>query len=182
MVIAEAGFNIGDPTQWRLKKAMAGGGSLMDIGVYALNATRYVTGEEPVSVNAVEYTTPNDPRFTEVEDNINFQLRFPSGVLANCVSSYSAGFNRLRMTGTKGWAELEPFLSYTDLQMRRSRGGLLEQPRFPQRDHFAAEMEHLSECVMKNQEPRTPGEEGLKDLKVMMAIYEAARTGKTIKL
>ena len=182
VVLADAGFSINPPDQWRLKRSMAGGGSLMDIGIYALNAARYITGEEPVAVNAFEYTTPNDPRFKEVEENVNFQLRFPSGVLANCTSSYGVGLNRLRMTGTKGFAELEPFLSYTDLRMRVSRGGVIEQRNLPQRDHFASEMQHLSECVMNNQDPRTPGEEGLRDLKIMMAIYEAARTGKTIKL
>ena len=109
-MLADAGFPIGDPTQWRLKKDMAGGGSLMDIGIYALNASRYLTGEEPVEVSAMEYTTPGDPRFREVEETITFQLRFPSGVLANCTSSYGAPFNRFRVVGTKGWAELEPAL------------------------------------------------------------------------
>ena len=77
MILADAGFNIGDPAQWRLRKAMAGGGSLMDIGIYSLNAARYLSGEEPIEVNAMTHTTPNDPRFTEVEENINFQLTFP---------------------------------------------------------------------------------------------------------
>ena len=90
VVLADAGFSIGDPTQWRLNKQMAGGGSLMDIGIYALNAARYLSGEEPTEVHAMEYTTPNDPRFKEVEETLTFQLRFPSGVLANCTSSYGA--------------------------------------------------------------------------------------------
>ena len=90
VIVADDGFNIGDPTQWRLKREMAGGGSLMDIGIYALQAARYVTGEEPVEVTAMSYTTPDDARFKEVEETINFQLRFPSGVLANCTSSYGA--------------------------------------------------------------------------------------------
>ncbi len=88
VVLADAGFPIGDPTQWRLNRKMAGGGSMMDIGIYALNAARYLTGEEPAEVHAMMDTTPNDPRFEEVEENITFQLRFPSGVLANCTSSY----------------------------------------------------------------------------------------------
>ncbi|MEJ7615617.1 MAG: Gfo/Idh/MocA family oxidoreductase [Pyrinomonadaceae bacterium] len=182
IVTAEAGFSIGDPNQWRLKREMAGGGSLMDIGVYALNAARYITGEEPVEVNAMEYTTPGDPRFKEVEENINFQLRFPSGVLANCVSSYGAGINRWRATGDKGYIELDPALSYSGLKMRMRQGNRISDVELPQVDHFAAEMEHFSDCAMNNKEPTTPGEEGLKDLKVMMAIYEAAKTGKPIKL
>ena len=182
IVLADAGFSIGDPNQWRLKKQLAGGGSLMDIGIYSLQAARYITGEEPVEVNAMIHTTPGDPRFKEVEENVNFQLRFPSGVLANCTSSYSAGLNRFRAVATKGWAELEPALSYTGLRMRVGRGGVIEERMHPQRDQFALEMDHMSECVMNNQEPLTPGEEGLRDLKIMMAIYEAARAGKTIKL
>ena len=182
-IVSDHGFNIGDPTQWRLKKELAGGGSLMDIGIYALQATRYTTGEEPIEVTAFEQTDRNDPRFKEVEDTINFQLRFPSGALAQCTSSYGyAGQNRIRVIGTKGWAELEPATSYSGLRMRVRRGNATEERDFGQRDHFAAEMDHFSECVMNNKEALTPGEEGLKDLKVMMAIYEAARSGKTIKL
>ncbi len=183
VVNADHGFNIGDPTQWRLKKELAGGGSLMDIGIYALQAARYTTGEEPVEVNAIEQTDRNDPRFKEVEDTINFQLRFPSGAMAQCTSSYGfAGQNRIRVVGTKGWAELEPATSYTGLRMKIRKGNATEERDLGQRDHFASEMDHLSDCVINNKEPLTPGEEGLKDLRIMMAIYEAARAGRKVKL
>jgi glucose-fructose oxidoreductase len=182
VVLADAGFPIGDPTQWRLNRQMAGGGSLMDIGIYALNASRYLTGEEPTEVHAMEYTTPNDPRFKEVEETLTFQLRFPSGVLANCTSSYGAPFNRFRVVGTKGWAELEPALSYNGLRMRASSGGKIEE-RLPQVvDHFAAEMDHLSSCVMQGTSPKTPGEEGLKDLRIMEAIYQSAKEKQLVRL
>ena len=180
LVLADAGFSIGDPKQWRLRKAMAGGGSLMDIGIYALNAARYITGEEPVAVQAMQHSTPGDPRFTEVEENVAFQLRFPSGVLANCTSSYGSPLNRFRGVGTKGWIELEPALSYGGLRMRASMGRTIEERFHPVVDHFAAEMDHLSGCVMDGTEPLTPGEEGLKDLQIMMAIYESARTRRPI--
>ena len=182
VVLSDHGFNIGNPSQWRLKRAMAGGGSLMDIGIYSLNAARYVTGEEPVEINAMEYTTPNDPRFAEVEETINFQLRFPSGVLANCSSSYGAPFNRIRVVGTSGWAELDPATSYGGLRMRAGTYAKVEDRIHPVVDHFAKEMDHLSQCVIDNTEPLTSCEEGLKDLTVMMAIYEAAKSGKTVKL
>ncbi len=182
-VTSDHGFNIGDPKQWRLNKALAGGGSLMDIGIYALNAARYCTGEEPTEINAMEYTDRNDVRFREVEDMINFQLRFPSGALANCTSSYGyAGQNRIRVIGTKGWVELEPATSYTGARLRMRQGGQLTERDIQPRDHFAAEMDHLSECVMNDQTPLTPGEEGLRDLKYMTAIYEAAKTGKTVRV
>ena len=183
VILADHGFNIGDPTQWRLKKDLAGGGSLMDIGIYSLQAARYLSGEEPTEVNGVMYNTPGDPRFKEVEETINFQLRFPSGVLANCTSSYGyAGQNHYRVVGTEGWLELDPATSYRGLRMRVHRANVTEERELPVRDHFALEMDHFSECVMENKEPLTPGEEGLRDLRVMMAIYEAANTGKTVKL
>ncbi|HEY2828139.1 MAG TPA: Gfo/Idh/MocA family oxidoreductase, partial [Pirellulales bacterium] len=80
-ITAEAGFNIRDPDQWRLNRKLAGGGPLMDMGIYALNAVRYLSGQEPIEVSAVSYSTPGDPRFKEVEETIAFELRFKSGIV-----------------------------------------------------------------------------------------------------
>ncbi|HEV2292531.1 MAG TPA: Gfo/Idh/MocA family oxidoreductase [Tepidisphaeraceae bacterium] len=186
MITAEAGFYLGAPDPknlpWRLNKKLAGGGALLDIGIYALNATRYLSGEEPIEVNATSYTPPNDPRFAEVEDAIVWQLKFPSGILANCATSYSAGQNRFRVVGRDGFIESEPFLSYSNLQLHKVIRGKQERVDLPQVNHFAAEFEHMSECVLQDKEPLTPGEEGLKDLKVIEAIYEAIETKKTVKL
>jgi predicted dehydrogenase len=182
-ISCEAGFSIGDPKQWRLRKPMAGGGSMMDIGIYALNAARYLSGEEPVEVQAMNYTTPNDPRFVEVEESTVFQLRFPSGLLANCTSHYGAGMNRFRVFAAKGSFELQPALSYAGLRMQVYRGGVIEERNLPVRDHFASEMDHFSDCVLMGTEPLTPGEEGLKDMRIITSIYEsAAGGGKTVKL
>jgi len=181
--VSDHGFNIGDPTQWRLNKALAGGGSLMDIGIYSLNAARYITGEEPLELNAMTYTSPDDVRFKEVEETTIFQLRFPSGALANCSSSYGyAGQNRYRAIATEGWFELEPATSYSGLRMRINRGNTLEQPSLAVTDQFAVEMDHMSASVMQDKQPLTPGEEGLRDLTIMMGIYESARTNKPVKL
>jgi predicted dehydrogenase len=182
-IIADHGFNIGDPAQWRLRKDLAGGGCLMDIGIYSLQAARYITGEEPNELSAMSYTTPGDVRFKEVEETINFQLRFPTGVLANCTSSYGYNNqNHYRVVCADGWFELEPATIYSGLRMRVHRKNVLEEPQLPVRDHFALEMDHLSDCVMNDKEPLTPGEEGLRDLKIMTAIYESAKTDKTIRL
>jgi predicted dehydrogenase len=183
MITADAGFNIGEPNQWRLNKKLAGGGSLMDIGIYALNATRYLTGEEPVELNAMSYTTPGDPRFKEVEEHISFQLRFPSGILANCTSSY--GYfpqSRYTLLSAEGSLELDPATWYTGLRMKVARRNTIEERQLPTVDHFTAEMDHMSNCVIENQEPLTPGEEGLRDLTLMMKIYQAAQSRQTIKL
>ena len=183
VINADTGFNIGNPDQWRLKKAMSGGGSLMDIGIYALNAARYLSGEEPTEINAMMYTPPDDPRFKEVEDNINFQLRFPSGVLANCTSSY--GYfqqSHYRVIGTKGYLDMDPATWYSGLRMKVGKGNTITEVELPVKDHFALEMDHMSECVMDNKEPLTPGEEGLSDIKLMMAIYEAAKSPQIVKV
>jgi predicted dehydrogenase len=183
VIIADHGFNIGDPTQWRLKKSLSGGGCLMDIGIYSLQAARYITGEEPTEINAMSYTNTQDPRFKEVEETINFQLRFPSAVLANCTSSYGYNNqNHYRVVCSDGWFELEPATSYTGLRMRVHSKNTLEERVLPVRDHFAMEMDHMSDCVMNDKEPLTPGEEGLRDLKLMTAIYESAQSGKVVKV
>ena len=183
MILADTGFNMGDPKQWRLNRQLAGGGSLMDIGIYALNASRYLSGEEPTEVNAMMYSTPGDPRFKEVEEHINFQLRFPSGVLANCSSSYGYFHqSHFRVMGTEARLGMDPATWYNGLRLWVERGNTIQERDLPVVDHFVAEMDHMSDCVMQNKEPLTPGEEGLRDLKIMMAIYDAAKNGKTVKL
>ena len=183
VIVADAGWNATNPDQWRLKKSLSGGGSLMDIGIYALNASRYLTGEEPTEINAMMYNAPGDPRFKEVEETINFQLRFPGGVLANCTSSYGyVSQSHYRVIGSDGWLDLDPATWYTGLRMRVGRKNTIEEVDLPERDHFALEMDHMSECVMTDKQPLTPGEEGLRDMTLIMAIYEAARAGKTVKV
>jgi len=185
IIEAGAGFMIGDPNQWRLEHSLSGGGCLMDIGVYALNASRYISREEPVEVSAFTHRTNGEPRFADpyVEEHCNFQLRFPSGVLASCASSYSTSLNRFRADCTKGWAEVEPALSYKGVKFRYDdRKGDPKTPDVGSVDHFATEMDHFAECVANDKEPRTPGEEGLKDLLVIESIYEAAESGKTVKV
>jgi predicted dehydrogenase len=183
MILADAGFPMGDPSQWRCNKQLAGGGSMMDIGIYALNASRYLTGEEPTEVNAMIYTKPGDPRFKEVEENVLFQLRFPSGILANCSSSYGYFHQSVfRVMGTEGRLVLDPASWYTGLRMWIERDNKIEYRDLPVVDHFTSEMDHFSDCIMNNKEPLTPGEEGLRDLTIIQGIYEAARSNSTVKL
>jgi predicted dehydrogenase len=184
VIVADAGFNLPDPNAWRLNKELAGGGALLDIGIYALNATRYLTGEEPIEVNALIQENPTDPRFKEVEESCVWQTRFPSGILANCSTSYAYNWqNRYRVIGTNGFFDVDPFLAYRGLRMSVKRGSAEpEEVQLPQVNHFAAEMDHFSQCVIEDKEPLTPGEEGLMDHIVMEAIYQSAREGKTIKL
>src|SRR5437016_8214626 len=120
VILADAGFAMKDPNVWRLKKSLAGGGSLMDIGIYALQAARYLTGEEPIVVSAME--TRTDPvKVKEVDESIVWQLKFPGGVLAYCSTTYLVnGLNRYTAYAEKGWFGLEPAYSYAGMRGRRS--------------------------------------------------------------
>lgn len=181
---------------WRMDKKLAGGGSLYDIGIYSLNATRYLTGEEPSEISAQMFSTPNDPRFKEVEETVAFTLRFPSGVIANCLSSYGyQEVKRYQIYGEKAWLELDPATDYYRHQMTIGKKNpsaseenktapktITEEPQIQEGNQFAAEMDHFSECIQENKNPKTPGEEGLQDVRLMQLIYQAAREGKTLKV
>ena len=157
---------------------------MMDIGIYALNACRYLSGEEPVEVTAMTYSTPDDVRFKEVEETMLFALRFKSGLLANCTSTYGWGINRYRVTGTKGMVQSEPFLSYTGNRLYARLPGQreIEEVVIDPRDHFASEMDYFAQCVRDGKDVRTPGEEGLADMRVIEACYRAARSGRVEKV
>ena len=179
MIQAGFGFKIGDPSQWRLRKALAGGGPLMDVGIYALQATRYLTGEEPVAISAVT-TTTDRVKFAEVEESLVWQAQFPSGVMASCSTTYAFGDMRgYRAYAEKGWFGLDPAYEYDGQHGLRSDGQTIARPHV---DQFAAEMDDFAQCILNNQPTRVSGQEGLRDLKIMTAIYEAARTGKTVTL
>ena len=183
MILADTGFKISDPSVWRLHKQLAGGGSMMDIGIYALNASRYLTGEEPTELEAMIYSTPGDPRFQEVEEHVAFQLRFPSGILANCSSSYGYFHqSHFRVMGTEARLVMDPATWYSGLRMYKERDNIIENIDLPVVDHFAAEMDHMSDCVMQNKEPLTPGEEGLRDITLIQAIYRSAQNREVVKL
>lgn len=177
----------GDPDHWRLKRELSGGGSLPDIGIYCLNTVRFLTGEEPAEVSAHIHTPVNDPRFREVEDTVSFRLRFPSGIIAGNFTSYDAHrASRYRVYATEGWFGLDPAFSYRGLQMEMAQADgkieRIEHPRIREKNQFAAEMDHMAECVLENKRPYTPGEEGLQDHRIMAAIYESARAGRPIAL
>ncbi|HTV02199.1 MAG TPA: Gfo/Idh/MocA family oxidoreductase [Luteitalea sp.] len=182
VILCEAGFNIGNPEQWRLTKKMGGGGSMMDIGIYSVNAARYLSGEEPTEIFAMEYSTPGDPRFKEVEETLTFQMRFPSGTLANCVSSYGTPLNRFRVHAERGSFEMEPAYSRRALGLRVFRGNTIEQRSLREPDHFAAMMDHLAESAANNTKPTADGEDGRNDLRVIEACYESVKTGRPVKL
>jgi predicted dehydrogenase len=169
-----AGFKIGDPTQWRLKHALAGGGALMDVGVYCINGARYATGEEPTWVTAQEVKT--DPvKFKEVDETMTFQLGFPSGALASCSTTYNFnGLGSLKVIGSNGWGQLDPAFGYGPIKGNTHKGPLNQ----PVVTHQTAQMDGLADCILNNKpDPNMTGVEGLKDMLVIDAIYESVRQG-----
>ncbi len=179
--------NQGDPEQWRQKRALSGGGSLPDVGLYCLNTSRAILGEEPVAVTATIWTPANDPRFTEVEDNVAFTLHFPSGALANCLTSYSTHEHRyLALLGSTARLEIDNAFAYEGQRLRVARlvdgHNQTAEVSLPYKNQFALELDHFAECVKTGRQPRTPGEEGVQDHVVMEAIYASARTGRRVDL
>jgi predicted dehydrogenase len=185
--IAGNSQNVGDPSQWRLKRALAGGGAMPDIGLYCLNAVRFLSGEEPQDVIATVHRPEDDPRFGEVEASVHFILRFPSGLTATCMASYASHESRFfRLQGAQGWAEMDPALGYNGLRLRHGmlvdgKSATTEVQIDPQ-NQFAREIDHMSVCVKDDIVPHTPGEEGVQDQRIIDAIYESARTGRPVKL
>ncbi len=175
------GFKIGDPAQWRLNRQLAGGGSLMDIGIYAINGSRYMTGEEPFWVTAEE--TKTDPvKFKEgVDETIQFQLGFPGGAVASCLSTYSMNnLDRFFLNAEKGFAELQPSTGYGPIKGRTDKGELMH----PHVTHQTVQMDEMAGIILEDKQPVVPvdGEEALKDLKIIDAIYLAVEKGKKIDL
>jgi predicted dehydrogenase len=176
-----SGFRIGDPKQWRLNKELAGGGAMMDIGIYSINGARYMVGEEPVWVTAQE--TKTDPvKFKEgVDETIQFQLGFPSGAVASCLSTYAINnLDRFFLDGEDGYAEMVPSTGYGPIKGRTHKGELTQ----PHITHQTIQMDEMAGIILENKQPVVPvdGREGLKDLKIIDAIFLAAKTGKRVDL
>jgi predicted dehydrogenase len=176
-----SGFRIGDPTQWRLKKELAGGGAMMDIGIYSINGARYMVGEEPVWVTAQEVKT-DTVKFKEgVDETITFQLGFPSGAVSSCLSTYNMnGLDKFYLNGEKGFAEMQPSTGYGPIKGRTHKGELDQ----PHKTHQTVQMDEMADIIFQNKKPIVPvdGEEGLKDMKIIDAIFEAVKTGKKVNL
>jgi predicted dehydrogenase len=176
-----SGFKIGDPGQWRLNKELSGGGSLMDIGIYSVNGSRYMIGEEPVWVTAQEIKTDKEKFKDGVDETIQFQLGFPGGAVASCLSTYSMNnLDRFFLNAEKGFAELQPATGYGPIRGRTNKGELNQ----PHVTHQTVQMDEMAGIILQGKQPIVPvdGEEAIKDLKIMDAIYLAAKTGKKVEL
>lgn len=166
---------------WRIDKALSGGGSMMDIGIYSLQALRYLSGEEPVEVRATITNPPGDDRFNQdIEDTVDFTLRFPSGLEGHGTSGYSwrQGKNRYEVVGEKHTLLAEPATGYGGNTLSIDGQPLDVNPN----DQFAAQMDHFSNCIRTGTKVKTPGQEGLRDIRLIQAIYESAHSGHPVRL
>ncbi len=163
--------------EWRLNKQLAGGGSLFDLGIYPMNAIRWMTAAEPTSFSAQVATEVPGPRFAQVEETVEFTMKFPSGLLASSGSSYGEkGQNYLNIGGSEGFLEVTEAFAY---QGMKYAGRTLHGPvsvdssvKFP--TQFTLEGDHFADCIHNNTQPATAGEEGLADMLAIEAIYRAA--------
>jgi predicted dehydrogenase len=167
----------GDPNAWRLKKALAGGGGLMDMGIYSIQGTRYTLGQEPIAVKAIQEKTRPE-FFTDVDETIFWELEFPGGFKTTGKSSYNHDWSYLKVEEVHGKFELGPAFGYGGID--GSVNG--KQMPYPQIVQQAAQMDDFANCVTQNKITRVPGEEGLKDMKVVDAIYRSLDSGKWEKI
>ena len=176
----EGGFGFNAPTHnfWRLDPKLAGGGPIMDVGIYPLNAIRYFTRENPKAFTAAVSTRDHTSgRFKGMEQTMEFTMSFPSGILASIGTSYGEGMpGFLRIHGDKGTLELAPAFDYTGIHLKSLDPHVQADATSPEEQtfHFQLEAAHFAECIRTGATPRTPGEEGLQDLLAIEAIYRAA--------
>jgi predicted dehydrogenase len=153
----------------------------MDIGISAINGARYMVGEEPIWVTAQETKTDTVKFKDGVDETIQFQLGFPSGAVASCLSTYMMnGLDRFYLNAENGFAEMQPSTGYGPIKGRTNKGELLQEHK----THQTVQMDEMCGIILEGKQPVIPvdGEEALKDLKIIDTIYAAARSGKKIKL
>lgn len=180
-VRAEAGFhgfdNAAGTDNWRLDPAR-GGGAMYDMGVYALNGARYSTAMEPLAVTA-RSSVQRPEIFRGVDETMAFQLEFPEEISASCETSFGRNQNLLRVTAEHGWYELAPFQTYSGIRGRGSDGRVLDA-RVPHQQ--ALQMDNDALSILHKRAPRVPGEEGLRDMRVLDAIFRSAKSNERVVL
>jgi xylose dehydrogenase (NAD/NADP) len=171
-----------DTDQWRLDPEMAGGGTLVDLGIYPLNTLRFLIDEDPVSVSAE--TKTSDERYAGVEEHISFQVSFPGRTSAAFASSYGATLDdQLTVVGTEGKVEIDPaFFPEVERTFHVEREGMTMSLSGGDVSGIDEEFEYFANCVLTGTEPDPDGQDGLVDARAMDAIYESAETGRRVEL
>jgi predicted dehydrogenase len=174
----KADHGMSDTKGWRLDKALAGGGPLMDVGIYCVQACRYTTGLEPIAVRAQEGPKTDKEKFKSVEESLTWQMEFPGGIIAECKTSYSEEMNLLQAGAGNGWAELSPAYKYKGIKGKTSQGEM----QFPQVNQQAKQMDDFALAVKEGRATPVPGEMGRQDVKILQAIYKAMESGKRVEI
>lgn len=161
-----------------------GGGPLFDIGIYCINAARYLFRSEPTEVTALTATRPSDRRFTKTHEQAGAVLRFPDERLACFTSCFSgADLSSYQVVGTKGFLRLEPAYEHSEpLTLETSIGRRSTRKTFRKRDQIAPELDYFAGCINEDREPEPSGWEGLHDVKIIQAILQSAREGRSVRL
>jgi predicted dehydrogenase len=173
----------GKAKTWQLNQKLAGGGSMMDIGIYCVNTMRWVAGNSPIDATAYRWTDAPE-RFSEVEDSITFRLTHPDGLVCQGTSSYSSmAASFLQVHGDQGWAALNPAFAFEEERrlFGKIRGRWFEQ-KFKVMDEFALELNAFAESIHRRLDPEPDGMEGLRDLATIEAIYRSAKENRTIPI
>ncbi|SFC35741.1 Predicted dehydrogenase [Parapedobacter composti] len=175
-IIAENGM--GDVDGWRLDKALAGGGPLMDVGIYCVQAARYTLGMEPIAVTAQEGPKTDPEKFKNVEESLTWQMEFPGGITALCKTSYSENMDILRAEAEHGWAALSPAYAYKGINGETSDGEM----DCMEVNQQALQMDDFAKAIKDSRATPVPGEMGRQDVKILQAIYRAMETGQRIEI
>lgn len=170
------------PGNIRATRAL-GGGTLHDIGVYCINAARYLFRAEPKEVTAFSVNS-GAPGLSEIDESTGALLRFEGERLAVFVTSFNAAdVAAYRIVGTKGQLYVDPAYEYAEgLAYTLKTGTRTVHKRVGKRDQFAPELLHFSDCILEDRKPEPSGEEGLQDVRIVQALYESAETGKPIAI
>jgi glucose-fructose oxidoreductase len=166
----------------RTKRAY-GGGSLYDIGVYCINAARYLFRAEPTQVSAVSINS-GLATLAEIDETTAATLRFGNDRVAAFITSFNAAdVAAYRIVGTRGDLHAEPAYEYAEgLEFTLTIDGKTIRKRVGKRDQFAPELLYFSDCILNNREPEPSGEEGLQDVRIVEALYRSARSGKPVTI
>jgi len=168
---------------WLFSRELCGGGPLTDLGVYCINTTRWLIDEDPVAATGISWGRDRR-RYKEVEEGVAFRLDFKSGIVLQGTAAYSAAFSSfVHVHGEKGWAELAPAFAFDEERRISGKvGGKWFAKTFRPIDEFALELDAFADCILEGREPEPTGEQGLRDMIIMEAIYRAVGQRRSVAI